>query len=167
MAIYLDFDGFKSLTLLPIDFVTDLEARAPGWIEAQLESKARWIDARLRKRYATPFAAFDDDPPTPPTIQDWLARIVTLRVMLKRGVDPDDAQFVVISEDAKEAMLEIAEASDSDTGKFDLPSRADEDGSAISRGDPRSYSEASPYVWSNVQRDAAALEDDSGRGTSG
>lgn len=80
MAIYLTLAKYKALTTLTDSAVDDTEARYPGWIDNQLESQARWIDARLRKRYSTPFGAHDAAIPTPPTVQDWLTRIVNLRI---------------------------------------------------------------------------------------
>lgn len=167
MAIYLDFDGFRNLSTIPSGFVDDVEKVSPGWIEGQLEYWARWIDSRLRKRYASPFAAFNATPPTPASVQGWLARIVTVRVWIKRGVDPNDLQFAAVQEDATAAQAEVLEAANSETGWFDLPLKGDEDGSAISRGNPRVYSEASPYVWTDVQSQAGKSEDNSGTGSSG
>jgi hypothetical protein len=168
MATYLDIDGFKGLTLIPSGFVDDVEKVTPGWLDNQLEYWARWIDTRLRKRYASPFAAHDAAPDSTPTsIQGWLARIVTVRVMLKRGVDPNDEQYITIASDAEAAMSEVLEAANSDEGWFDIPLRTDEDGSAITRGNPRSYSEQSPYVWTDEQENVGRNEDNSGRGSSG
>ena len=167
MSTYLDFNGFRDLTTIPSAFVDDVEKVSPGWIENQLDYWARWIDSRLRKRYATPFAAFGDAPPTPAGVQGWLARIVTLRVWLKRGVDPNDIQFDTVKQDAVDAQTEVLEAANSDTGWFDLPLRTDEDGSAINRGNPRYYSEASPYVWTDQQAAVGRNEDDNGFGSSG
>lgn len=166
MAIYLTFQKFVDLSIIPSGFVDDVEKVTPGWIDTQLDYWARWVDSRLRKRYMTPFAAHDASPPTPLAVQGWLARIVTVRVMLKRGVDPDDLQYVTINEDAESAKEEITEAADSDIGLFDLPTRVDQDGSAISRGNPLSYTEASPYVWTDEQRVTGNLEDDTGFGSS-
>ena len=167
MAIYLDFDGFKNLTTMPSSFVDDVESVWPGWVEAQLEYWARWIDARLRKRYATPFAAHGDAPPTPPSIQGWLARIVNVKVYLKRGVDPDDLQFDVVRQDATGAQAEVLEAANSEDGWFDIPTTKTADGSAINRGNPRSYSEQSPYVWTDAQQATGRNEDRNGGGTFG
>jgi len=166
MAIYLDFDGFKALTLAPSSFVDEVEKVAPGWVDGQLEYWARWIDSRLRKRYASPFPAFGDTPPTPRSVQGWLARIVTLRVFLKRGVDPDDLQLDTIKQDSIDAQSEILEAANSEDGWFDIPLKAGEDGSAINRGNPRSYSEQSPYVWMDDQSVIGKNEDRNGSGSS-
>jgi hypothetical protein len=168
VSTYLDYDTFRALTTIPESFVDDIEKRQPGWVDLQLEHGARWIDARLRKRYATPFAAFDESPdPTPPTVQGWLARLVTVRVMIRRGVDPNDLQFELIRDDADKAEAELLEAANSDEGWFDLPLRVDENGSAITQGNPRYYSEASPYVYTDLQLETGRNEDESGVGSSG
>jgi len=146
VAQYLDLNGFRDLTIIPTTFVDDVEDVSPGWIQITLDYWARWIDSRLRKRYLTPFAAFGDTPPTPNGVQGWLARIVTIKVMIKRGVDPSDLQFELIREDYERALSEIQEASNGEDGLFDLPIRTSQDATAIGRARTRSYSEQSPYV---------------------
>lgn len=165
MAIYLDFAGFKGLTIIPEAFVHEVEDVSPGWIVSQIDYWSRWLDSRLRKRYASPFAAFGDSPPTPLAVQGWIARIMTVRVLLKRGVDPDDLQYQTVAGDAEAAMKEIEEAANSETGLFDLPLRVDEDGTAISKGTPLASSQQSPYVWTDLQRETGRNEDDNGRGS--
>lgn len=168
MAVYLTFDKFISATTMPDEFVREVESRYPGWVEGQLEFWARWMDARLRKLYATPFPAHDALPveeATPPQIQLWLSQIVAVETWLKRGVDLNDSQFDKISERADTARAEILEASNSENGWFDLPLRTDADGSAIIHSSPKVYSEQSPYVAFDLQYEAATNEDENGRGT--
>lgn len=153
MTAYLDLTGLKSRSVMPAEYFDEIETAQAGWIAAQLETWSRWIDARLRKRYAAPFAA-----PYPEQILNWLARIVTVRAWMRRGVDPTDPQFDKIAEDAKEAGLEIKEAAESVAGLFDLPLRADTTTSGISFGGPIGYSEASPYIWMDRQAEAAEFE---------
>jgi hypothetical protein len=143
---YLDRDAFATLTVMPAGDVDALDDAAPGWLDVQLGYWSSAIDARLRKRYDAPFAE-----PYPLAVQGWLARIVTLRAYLRRGVDPLDQQFGEIKADADAAWAEIKEAADSNEGMFDLPLRADTSASGINRGGPYGYSEASPYVWTDVQ----------------
>lgn len=159
---YLTLAEFKSLSLMPSSDIDRVESESPGWIDSQLVYWSAQIDARLRKRYAAPF-----ETPYPIAVQGWLARLVTVRLYLKRGVDPSDMQFDVIKLDAEQASAELKEAADSATGLFDLPLRQDTTDTGVSRGGPFGYSEASPYVWTDVQADAGRYEDKSRRGTGG
>lgn len=159
---YLTVAGFKDFSLMPSALVDELEEIAAGFLDQQLESESRRIDSRLRKRYAVPFEA-----PVPVAVQGWLARIVTVRAFLKRGVDPTDAQFTEIKADADAAIAELKEAADSNEGLFDLPVRADSTATGISRGGPFGYSEASPYVWTDLQVATGRDEDRDGSGTHG
>jgi len=159
---YLNRSAFANLTVLPASDLEAIESVAAGWLDVQLEAASRWIDARLSKRYAVPFGT-----PAPEIVRAWVARIVTLRAMLRRGVDPSDLQFQVIKEDADAALAEIREAADADAGLFDLPLRGDLTVSGIARGGTRGYSEASPYVWMDEQARTGRREDRSGRGSRG
>lgn len=162
MASYLDIAGFKALSTMSSAEVDELEAIAPGWLTAKLAARTRWMEARLRKRYAVPFAE-----PYPEAIQDWLARIVTLAAYLRRGVDPTDPQFAEIKADAEKAEEEIAEAAEAQDGLFDLPLKADSNGSGISKGAPYVYSERSPTLWTHIQSRRGREERRNGRGTDG
>lgn len=154
-ASYLTVEEFEGLTVAPAGYVGDLEAVQPGWVLAKLTSMSRLIDARLRKRYAVPFSA-----PYPETVQHWLAKIATPDCYLKRGVDPTDAQFAAILEQAKEAWAEITEAANSENGLFDLPLIADAASQGgISKGAPLAYTETSPYIWRDIQREEGQAED--------
>lgn len=165
MARYLDIDGLKGLLIIPSSYVDDAEALEAGWVQRQLDHWSRWIDTRLRKRYVSPFAAFDADPPTPPAIQGWLARILAVRVMMKCGVSPNDEQFQLVLDDYKEAKEEVTEAADAEKGLFDLPLIADSDATGVARMETRAYSEQSPYVGLDAQAETAHNEDGSRGGT--
>jgi hypothetical protein len=157
MAGYLTIDELKELTFAP-DVVVD---RVPTvWLDAMLESKSRWIDSRLRKRYAVPFT-------TPPSVVKlWLARIVTPAIYLRDGVPPSDEQFVTMAEDQEAAEAEIQEAANAEGGLFDLPVAGGSE-SDITKGGPLGYSEASPYVHQDVQARIGRAEDAMGDGTYG
>lgn len=162
MAAYLTLAQFKTLTVMPSSFVDALEVAQPGWVDIQLLYWSDWIDSRLRKRYAVPFVA-----PVPLAAQGWLTRIVTVRCYLRRGVDPTDQQYADIKADDVAARDELREAADSDAGLFDLPLRADLTAtSGISQGNPRAYSEQSPYAWTDVQGRIGRQQDESGNGGS-
>ena len=159
---YLDKDAFAALTVMPEEYVAQIEMVSPGWVDGQLEYWSRQIDSRLAKRYAVPFSS-----PYPVAVCGWLARIVTVKCFLKRGVDPQDEQFDEYKSDAAAAMDEIKEAANSETGLFELPLRADKNASGISRGGTFGYSETSPYVWADIQGRVGHAEDRNGGGSYG
>lgn len=159
---YLDLAGFKALSLMPDEDIDALEARYPGFVAAQLADRSGWIESRLRKRYAVPFAL-----PYPDTVKGWLASIVTVRAYLKRGVDPTDEQWLEVKKQADDALAEIKEAADGELGLFDLPLRADTTATGISKGGPYVYSEQSPYVWTDQQADVGRSEDGARGGSHG
>lgn len=157
MVAYLDLAAFKLRSVMPESDITALNTRQPGWIDTKLEEASRFIDAQLAKRYAVPFA-------TPPdTVKRWVARMVTFECYQRRGWDPTDQQAEQIKGDSDDAKLEIVKAADSVTGLYDLPLASGSSG--ISKGGPRVYSEASPYVWTDVQSETGRPEDRSGSGT--
>ena len=162
MAAYLTLAEFKGLTIMPSADVDEVETAQAGWIASQLDLWSRYIDARLRKRYEAPFSA-----PYPLTVTMWLTHLVTTEVYLKRGVDPNDAQWEIVTQRAEQAKAELEEAADSEKGKFDLPLRSDTTNTGITQGTPAVYSEASPYVAFDGQRDTATDEDMNGSGTYG
>lgn len=154
-ASYLSLSDFEGLSVIPASYVTEIETIQPGWTLKKLAFLSRLIDARLRKRYAVPFAS-----PYPEVVQHWLARLATVECYLKRGVDPTDAQFAAMKEAAAEAWAEITEAANSDTGLFDLPLIADAQAqSGISKGAPLAYTEVSPYVWRDHQLEDGTADD--------
>jgi phage gp36-like protein len=150
MTAYLDRSAFKARSIMPATDVDDLESIAAGWVDMQLEQVSRWIDSRLRKRYDAPF----DVATCPEIVKSWLTRLVTLRAYLRRGVDATDAQFEMIKADAEAAAVEIKEAADSADGLFDLPLKDSSKATGVSQGGPFVYSEASPYDFIDVQREA-------------
>lgn len=159
---YLTLAEFRALSLMPTSDVDELEARAPGFIARQCEVATADVDARLRKRYAAPFSA-----PVPLKVQAWCARLVTRVAYLKRGVDPTDPQFAAYVADAESVNAELKEAADAEFGLFDLPLRQDTTATGLRAPTPLSYSERSPYVWTDVQASAAVSEDGSGEGSYG
>ena len=133
--------------MMPETQIDDLETASAGWIDQCLESTSRWIDSQLRKRYAVPFTTF------PETVCNWLALIVTVRCYLKIGIRPTDESFSVIKEEADKAREEIKAAADAKDGLWDLPVVDAKDASAVSKGFPLVYAEASHYTWTDRQGD--------------
>ncbi len=154
---YLDVAGFGLRSVMPAEMIQRLEQKSPGWLQTKLNAKSAWIDAKLWKRYAVPFAS-----PAPEIVLDWLAALVTPEAYAKIGFNPSSEQDKSsIIEPADNARDEIDEAADAQNGKFELPLRADTTAGGISRGGPRVYSEASPYV--GFDRQAATGRDEDWR----
>ena len=99
MSQYLTLTTYQDLTLAPASYVEFVETEEPGWIGRQLTHLSALIDAKLAKRYETPFAS--DSPPT--VVCDWLRRLMDPRLYYKRGIDPTDKQIVDLKDDAKAA----------------------------------------------------------------
>jgi hypothetical protein len=174
MARYMSTARFKDLSIMPspdIDLIESLEA---GWVQAQIDRVGAALDARLAKRYAVPFGGAPViDPPlredVPQVIEDWITTIVTARAYAKRGVNPSSGELwftEMVIEPMKAAGAAILEAANSDTGLFDLPLKESAaPAGGATRGGPKGYSEASPYVWTDAQVDAARQEDEWGSGS--
>ena len=160
---YLTLASFKLLTVMPPEFLDELDGQQPGWVDARLKARSAWLDSRLRKRYPlVPFVA-----PFPDAVTNWLQQIVTLECAMRRGVDPSDPQFQEYQKQSDTAQAEVKEAADGELGLFDLPIAAggDAQNSGIGLGGPRAYSEQSPYVFTDVQECAGSQEDCNGSGT--
>lgn len=150
---YLDYAGFLARTVAPSEVLSEVETRYPGWIAAQLLTYSAQIDARLAKRYTTPFAT-----PAPEMVCNWLTRLVTPRVYYKRGVDPADKQIDDLIQDAARVLDELKDAADSATGLYDLPLRADTDSSGISKRRVLTRADPDPYSWTDRQSAAVVLQ---------
>lgn len=159
MSQYLTLSTYQDLTLAPSSYVEFVEAEEPGWINRQLELISSLIDAKLAKRYDTPFDA--DSPPA--VVLDWVSRMMNPRLYFKRGIDPSDRQVSEMREDAANAWAEVLDAANSKDGLTELPLRADLPGSqGVTKTAPLSYVETSPYAWSYWQRDEAITGDGNG-----
>lgn len=151
---YMALAEFKAASVMPADFIDEIELRTPGWIDGRLKFGSAWLDTRLAKRYDAPFRS-----PYPFAVQDWLAKIVTFECWLKRGVAASDEQIAEYKQQAASAFAEVREAADSKDGLFELPLRSNVDANGVTRGWPRVYSEQSPYAWADLQRDIGRNED--------
>lgn len=151
---YLDVATFKVRSVMPAEDIDALIAAAPGFLDAELAEWSSRMDSVLRKRYAVPFTG-----QVPDVVKGWLARLVTPRAYLRRGVNPSDAQFEEIKADAAAAWVEVKEAADSSVGLYDLPLAQTDAGSAVVSGGPQAYSETSPYRAFDIQRADAGAED--------
>lgn len=160
---YLDLPGFTARSTMPSTVVAELEGKEAGWIAQKLETESRFLDSRLAKRYEVPF----DEADPPEAICRWLEKIVTVEAYEKNGVQPDDPQYVRYVAARDEAVAEVKEAADSDTGLFELPLKGSTTATAVTRGGPFGYSEQSPYVAFDLQAEAGRAEDQDGSGTGG
>lgn len=124
------------------------------FVESRLVIRTSEINARLRKRYAVPFAD-----PTPEVVKGWLAALVLPDLYEARGWDDSDAHAQSLKDAAALAREQMKEAADSDVGLYDLPLAQDDTTSAISKGGPQGYSEQSPYSWTDAQSDAVGRGD--------
>jgi hypothetical protein len=147
----LTLDEFKLRTVMPSGYVDELVmSEGPNFWPAQFAAAQEWIDARLAKRYALPFAA-----PVPGVYLGWITVFATLAGYQRRGWDPSAKQNELVVKAVDDAKKEISEAADSAGGLFELPLRADTPGaSGVAVGGPLGYAEASPYDWTDRQIEA-------------
>lgn len=151
MSQYCTIAQLKMLGSMPAEDIDALNSMYPGIVDANIVSISGQIDARLSKRYAAPFES-----PYPDALVSICARLCAYRLWLKRGFNPNGATDQAIQQDAKDADDWLKEAANSKDGLIDLPIKQDTVlKSGISAGGPMGYSEASPYVWADIQRDNA------------
>jgi hypothetical protein len=138
-----EFDLINSLPGISLD---EIENNYPGWLSATLVSFSAVIDARLAKRYATPFAS-----PVSEQVKNWLVRLVNIRVLLKVGTNSNDSQVQILLDDANLVLAELKEAADAKEGLYDLPLRADTNVSGITKPTILTTSDPNPYIGLRTQ----------------
>jgi hypothetical protein len=153
---YLTVEEFTIRATIPRSFVDDLERQEPGWVAMQLKQESGWINARLLKRYAVPFAS-----PYPDTACYWLTLLVQAACLRRRGVNALDSGAIQWFEDEKAARLEVEKAANPENGTYELPLRDDTTAEGVTRKGPSGYAEHSPYAWTDQQR-AKGREEDNG-----
>lgn len=145
---------------MPAALSNQLQTERPGWIDARLEHRSRFIDSRLSKRYAVPF----DETNPPLVVVDWLIALVTLDAYGALGVSVTsemDQRLIVAPFDL--TMSQLQEAADSEKGLFDLPiSQTTGTTDGVSRGGPLAYAETSPYIAFDQQIWTGRQEDQNG-----
>lgn len=157
---YLTLAQFRLRTLMPKLDVDAVEADVAGFSQSRLDTNSAKIDTRLRKRYAVPFSSLV---PYPEAVLEWLTKITTYELYLKRGVDPSDQSIALVKSDKEQAEAELKEAADSVAGLFDLPVRDTLDASGVVKGGPLFYTETSPYTGFDTQWRTGFDEDRNGR----
>jgi len=151
-------DYVKLVGSMPAADIDALETLFPGTFLGVATSVSRLFDARLAKRYEAPFA---DYPNCPEAVKWNVAQVVVAALWQKRGYNPGSAQDEIVQTNKADALAWLKEAADSKDGLVELPLRADTTATVVMRGGPRSYSEQSPYAWTDAQADAGR-QDDSG-----
>ncbi len=152
---YLTLATFRARTIAGDGEVAYVEADSPGFVVARIAIRTSWIHQRLRKRYGKSLPFGD---PVPEIILGWLTSLVTLDVLRKRGLNPQDPTAEMFAADALKAEEEIKEAADSKEGLFDIETATD-GGSGVTTGGPLGYSETSPYVSFDRQWVTGRTED--------
>ena len=149
---YVDIEYVKRGSMPAID-VEELEAQEPGLVEALAAEESAYADSFLGKRYRVPFS-----PPYPEALRRHVRDLVVYRLYAKRGYPQGTSrQDEVVKNDRDEAEAWLREAANSQTGLVEIgPPNATEP--EVTRGGPLSYSESSPYEWTDVQREERGLE---------
>ena len=96
--------------------------------------------------------------PVPEVILSWLVSVVTVDLYMKRGTNPNDPGIAMLVDEKTRALKRLEDAANGKDGLLDLPISEDLD-SAVTTGGPLGYSEASPYVWGDIQACRAMGED--------
>jgi hypothetical protein len=159
VSSYLTVEEFKLRTTMHPSKVAAIDSQQPGFVAMQIAITSSWIEARLAKRYKVPFSA-----PYPEQVKTWTTAIVTLNLWERHGYDPTDPGMATMIANSDAAATEVREAADGQLALFDLTNESGE-ASLVSKGTPRAYSEASPYVGTDVRRNAGRREDLNRRGT--
>lgn len=155
MATYADIDYVKLVGLMLPEEVDSVEARFPGFTAASAESVSRVLDSMLAKRYPAPFVE-----PYPEVLRYQAAQLLVQRIWRRNGDSPtNQSKTDDINEAAAAAMAWARDAANSKDGLVELPLRGDTSVSGVALGGPMSYSEKSPYTWTDVQADAGRIED--------
>lgn len=157
MSQYTDIEIVKDLGSMPAEDIDALEVLYPGITNRLAIFYSGKINARLRKRYATPFA---DVPDTPVGLLICASQLVAYRLWLKRGFNPRSEHNQAIRDDYQEARDWLIEAADGQDGLIELPLRETDPpaASGVDQGGPLGYSEASPYTWTTRQLQGIGYE---------
>jgi hypothetical protein len=96
--------------------------------------------------------------PVPEVILSWLTRVVACDVWMKVGANPQDPGIVMYQEEKLRCLKRLEDAANGKDGLLDIPQNEDSD-SAVTTGGVMSSSQASPYVWTDIEERAARNED--------
>jgi hypothetical protein len=116
-----------------------------------------------------PYAAdntYNAPAPIPEIVLGWLVAMLDVDCWEKRGINAaGDGQYQRAVDEMGAALSELKEAADSKEGLFELPTNDVAGDSAVTQGGPMFYSEQSPFVWMDQQRQTARSEDRAHTGT--
>ncbi|XXX73884.1 phage protein Gp36 family protein [Sorangium sp. So ce134] len=148
MSCYATLQDVMDLGILLQEDVDWLEQRYPNIVERTATKVSGYIDGRLAKRYGVPFVAPYDD-----GLVDATAAIVAYRLLVKRGSKPDGTKTGAAERAHDRAEAWIVEAANSKDGLVELvrTQSTPRGATAIDKGAPMAYSEASPYEWMDRQ----------------
>ncbi len=160
MSHYCTTDEVKDLGSMPAEDIDQLEVQYPGITGRLVVAVSSMFDAKLRKRYATPFTD------VPQVVKLMVAQVVCFRLWMKRGYNPSGQLDAAIAKDSTDALAWLDSAADSQTGLIELPLREDAAGlgarGGVAAGGPLGSSQASPYAWTSDQRRDGGAEDSRG-----
>lgn len=146
---YTDLAHVKAVGLMPKTDVDALETKeGAGFVDGVCEAVSRLFDDSLVKRYLVPQPS-----PFAASLRWHVTSVVVRRLYGRRGWPPGgggpDDEVVKASE---AAFAWLKDAVDSEKGLAELvkPGGA----SAVEKGGPLGYSEASPYDWMDRQSEA-------------
>jgi hypothetical protein len=150
MSQYLTANELDLYGCMPGEDREALEDQYPGITVAVIVGVSGVFDSMLSKRYGAPF-----ETPYPDALKWNVAQVVAGRLMLKRGYNPESKQDSEIKEAHDLALQWLKDAADPEKGLVELPvKQINQPGnSAINSGAPLAYSEASPYTWTDRQRE--------------
>ena len=139
---------------------------SPSFLETSIGDWSSEMISRLTKRYPAPTADKPWPAPITSVLKRWCTKLVTRDAYAKIGWSPTSEQDQAsIEKAADDVDAKLKEAADGQNGLFELYLSEDGASNTVANGGPYGYSEASPYVAFDAQRQTAQLEDCSGTGT--
>jgi len=165
---YVDDTYIKAVGLMPAADVDFLRAQEPAFLDGTYLAVTRIFDAKLTKRYVTPFGLESGtfvETDVPEAVRFNVAQVCVSRMFAKRGFNPGSKQDEdVIMGERDRAFTWLNEAADAENGFIELPRRAFEpDVAAVAKVMPKVYSEQSPYA--GFDRQGQDGRDDDARGS--
>lgn len=153
-------EELKMLGDMPPNLVDTVEAKFPGIVQGKVRAVSGLFNTKLVKRYPRAFEA-----PFPEALKLQVACVVAFKLWMVLGYNPEGALDQHLKTLHDEAIAWLNEAANGETGLIELPQSEEAMASAVDKGGPLAYTEASPYVHLDVQAAAGRAEDLAGEGT--